>query len=252
LQRKIIFLVEDDEILRHHLKLFLCEIVEVHDFHSGEEALKEINCLSPDLIIADLNLTGMSGFELIEKIKSNSLTSHISCFILSGVDRAESIALGYEYGIDSYLIKPLDKLELLERITKHFSQQQKRIKRYFLESDSEVGSLTEDPLNKPFLEQLVQLIENRLSDTSLNAQIICEEIGISRSALYQKLKILTGESVNDFIKVVRLRKSLELLKKRQLNISGIAYETGFNTPSYFASSFRKHFGFSPSEFIKRA
>jgi ligand-binding sensor domain-containing protein/signal transduction histidine kinase/DNA-binding response OmpR family regulator len=251
LQRKIVFLIEDDEILRHYLKLFLCDIVEVHDFHSGEEALAAIMNITPDLIIADLNLPLMSGFELVEKIKSNPLTSHISCFILTGEDSVESMALGYKYGIDSYLTKPLNKFELMERITRHFLQQQQRIKRYSLEVDTEVGTLAEDPLNKVFLEKLVQLIENRLSDSTLNAQILCEEMGMSRSALYQKLKMLTGESVNDFIKVVRLRRSLKLLKKRHLNISEIAYETGFNTPSYFTVSFRKHFGFSPSEFLKK-
>lgn len=251
LQRKIVFLIEDDEILRHYLKLFLCDIVEVHDFHSGEDALAAIMNITPDLIIADLNLPLMSGFELVEKIKSNALTSHISCFILTGEASVESMALGYKYGIDSYLTKPLNKLELMERIIKHFLQQQQRIKRYSLEVDTEVGTLAEDPLNKLFLEKLVQLIENRLSDSTLNAQILCEEMGMSRSALYQKLKMLTGESVNDFIKVVRLRRSLKLLKKRHLNISEIAYETGFNTPSYFTVSFRKHFGFSPSEFLKK-
>jgi ligand-binding sensor domain-containing protein/signal transduction histidine kinase/DNA-binding response OmpR family regulator len=251
LQRKIVFLVEDDEVLRHHLKLFLCEIVEVHDFNSAEAAFAELINISPDLIIADLNLPLMSGFELVEKIKSDSLTSHISCFILTGEERTDSMALGYQYGIDSYLTKPLNKLELMERITRYFIQQQQRIKRYSIEVDTEVGTLSEDPLNKLFLEKLVQLIENRLSDSTLNAQILCNEMGMSRSALYQKLKILTGESVNDFIKVVRLRRSLGLLKKRNLNISEIAYETGFNSPSYFTSSFRKHFGFSPSEFLKK-
>jgi ligand-binding sensor domain-containing protein/signal transduction histidine kinase/DNA-binding response OmpR family regulator len=251
LQQKIVILVEDDEILRYHLKLFLCEMVEVYDFSSGEEALSQIEALSPDLVIADLNLVGMSGFDLIRKIKSSPQTSHISCFILSGEDRTEAMARGYEYGIDSYLTKPLDKLELMERITRHFIQQQQRIKRYFLEADTQVGTLADDPLNKTFLEKLVQHIENKLSDTSLNAQMLCDEMGMSRSALYQKLKMLTGESVNDFIRVVRLRRSLELLKKRHLNISEIAYETGFNTPSYFTASFRKHFGLSPSEYLKR-
>ena len=251
LQRKIVILVEDDEILRKYLQTFLCEIVEVYDFSSGEDALLQIQSLSPDLIISDLNLKGMSGFDLIKIIKSDPQTSHISCFIISGEDRTETMARGYEYGIDSYLTKPLDKLELMDRISKHFLQQQQRVKRYFLEADTDVGILTDDPLNKIFLEKLVQFIENKLSDTSLNAQILCDEMGMSRSALYQKLKILTGQSVNDFIKVVRLRKSLELLKGRSFNISQIAYETGFNTPSYYTASFRKHFGFSPSEFLKR-
>lgn len=247
LKGKVVFLIDDDDVHRQHLNSYLCDVVEIYEFPNAEEAWKQAQTVVPDLMVIDLNLPGMSGFELSKLVKSTENTSDITCIILTGETRPEWIAMGFEYGVDAYVTKPYNKKVLLEKITHYFQQQQNRIKRYLLESDITISSITNNPLNQAFLEKLVLTIEARFSESDFNAEVLCEELGMSRSSLYRKLKSLTNESVNDFIRSVRLKKSLELLKQKQLNISQVAYEVGFNSLSYFTSSFKKHFGFSPSD-----
>ena len=250
LKGKVIFLVDDDIILRENLNRYLCDIFEIYEFNSAEEALQETQRLIPDLMIVDLNLPGMSGLDFVKKVKSQDATSHIASFILSGETRAEWRLKGFEYGADAYLTKPFDKQILLDKIGHYFIQQEKKIKRYLFDSEVGVGTITDNPLNKAFLEKLVRAIETHLGDADINADSLCDEMAMSRSSLYRKLKSLTGHSVNDFIRNIRLKKSLELIKQRELNISQVAYEVGFNSLSYFTSCFKKHFGFSPSDFQK--
>lgn len=251
LKGNVIFLVDDDEVLRSHLNRYLCDIFEIFQFGSAEEALKETQRLVPDLMIIDLNLPGISGLELVKQLKSSDATSHIACFILSSETRPEWMVRGFEFGADAYLTKPLDRRALLDKIVLYFAQQEKKIQRYLFESDGDVGSITDNPINKAFLEKMVGIIEEHLANPELNADMLCAEMGMSRSSLYRKLKSLTSHSVNDFIRNIRFKKSLELLKERQLNISQVAYEVGFSSLSYFTSSFKKHFGFSPSDLQRK-
>lgn len=251
LQGKVVFLVDDDDTLRNTLNRYLCDLVEIYEFPSAEEAWKKVQEYAPELMIIDLNMAGMSGFEFSKLVKSTESTSHIACMILTGESKPEKIAQAFEFGVDAYLSKPFDRHLLVEKMGNYFQQQKNKIKRYLLDVEVDVASITDNPINKAFLEKLVKTIEERLADPNLNAELLCEELGMSRSSLYRKLKSLTDQSVNDFIRNIRLKKGLELIKERRLNISQVAYEVGFNSLSYFTSSFKKHFGFSPSEVLEK-
>ncbi len=251
LQGKVVFLVDDDDTLRNTLNRYLCDLVEIYEFPSAEEAWKKVQEYAPDLMIIDLNMDGMSGFEFTKLVKSTESTSHIACMILTGESKPERIAQAFEFGVDAYLTKPFDRQLLVEKMGAYFQQQKNKIKRYLLDVEVDVASITDNPINKAFLEKLVKTIEERLADSDLNAELLCDELGMSRSSLYRKLDSLTDQSVNDFIRNIRLKKGLELIKERRLNISQVAYEVGFNSLSYFTSSFKKHFGFSPSEVLEK-
>lgn len=248
---KIIFLVDDDPVLRNALNQYLCDMVEICQFGTAEQALKEASKIVPDMMIVDVNLPGMSGLELVKRIKSGENTSHIATFILSGETRPEWMVKGFEFGADAYLTKPFDRVMLLQKISHYFEQQEKKINRYLFEPYAKVESLSENPINKVFLQEVVGIIEENLSNSDLGTDLICRAMGMSRSSLYRKLKGLTGYTVTDFVKNIRFKKSLEMLKEGRFNVSQVAYEVGFNSLSYFTSSFKKHFGYSPSEIQRK-
>lgn len=246
LRGKKMLLVDDDDELRWIVAKSLSKFMEIHEVRSAEEAMDWLEDNTPDIALLDVFMPGISGIELCKKIKSSPGTAHVPCMVISGDTEELTRAAVFNAGADSFLTKPFKPEELLVHIITYFENYAKNIRRFFT-TDSSVDQLTQNPINKEFLSRLVFLIENHLSSDELNVDFLARELGLSRSSLYRRLKSLTGQTVNDFIKNIRMRKSFSLLKEGNLNISEVAIETGFASPSYFASSFKKHFGYSPTE-----
>ncbi len=246
LKDKTILLVEDDDAVRWALIQYLTEYVNVYELRSGKEALVWLETNVPDMAVLDINLDEVSGIDLCKKIKSHANTSHIPCMLVSGNPSPDIRKDAIASGADVFLAKPVLGEEILLHLSSYFENQEKKRKHFFLDQ-LPVESLTDNPINKAFLEKVIQVIESNLSSTELSVDFIAKSIGLSKSTLYRTLKSLTGLSANNFIRNIRMRKSLALLKEGKMNISEIATETGFNSPSYFTSSFKKHFGFNPTE-----
>jgi YesN/AraC family two-component response regulator len=197
----------------------------------------------------------MNGLEFCKAIKSNTSTSHIPVILLTSQWEERSQLSGYEAGADVYLTKPVKK-ELFIQVIINFIQSQEKLRSRIQESilsnttfQPEEGTLNK--LDEEFLQKLVAFIEANLSDPNIDARSICEELGISRTVLYAKLKSLTGQSVHEFIKSIRLKKSITYLLEGKLNISQVALEVGFNSHSYFDKCFVKQYGIGPKEYLNR-
>lgn len=249
LKGKKLLLVDDDDELRWPIVKLLSNYVEVQEVRSAEEALVWLKNHTPDMAVLDIRMPGESGLELCHKIKNSAETAHVPCTVISGEVGENIRTQVYEAGADAFLTKPFGTDELLLHISSYFENQTKKLRRYFHEG-STIDQITQNPINKEFLSHLVKLVEENLSSGELNVDFLAGELGLSRASLYRKLKSLTGQTVNDFIKDIRMRKSLHLLKAGHLNISEVAHEVGFNSLSYFTTSFKKHFGYSPTELKK--
>ncbi len=196
----------------------------------------------------------MNGFQFCREIKSSTSTCHIPVIFLTSQSEEHTQLSGYEAGADVYLTKPVKK-ELLIQVIINFIRNQEKLHEKL--RDNMPGNtlypegLTLNKLDEEFLQKMVVLIEANISDANMDARSICREIGISRTVLYSKIKTLTGQSVHEFIKAVKLKKSLQFLHEGKLTINQIAFEVGFNSHSYFDKCFVKQYGIGPKEYINR-
>jgi ligand-binding sensor domain-containing protein/signal transduction histidine kinase/DNA-binding response OmpR family regulator len=251
LQGKKILIVDDNPEIRTFLRLLLSDVFDVSEAENGAEAIQVAARSQPDVIISDMIMPVMNGLEFCQTIKNDPNTSHIPVILLTSQASEDSQLSGYEAGADSYLMKPV-KQHLLFQVVYNFIRNQDMIRQKFVQSDDLYPSdLVANQLDKEFLDRTVTYIQENLADPDLDNKKISELTNLSRTVLYGKFKSLTGQGVHDFIKSIRLKKGLKLLQEGRLNINQIAYEVGFNTPSYFSKSFTKQYGVSPSEYVAK-
>ncbi len=249
LKGKRILIVDDNQDVRNYLKALLAGIFEIFEADNGVNGLKMAKDTQPELIISDLIMPVMDGLEFCNAIKSDISTSHLPVLLLTGENNEHSQLSGYEAGADIYLTKPVNRQILLSVIF-NFIKNLERVKNRFMHTDLLVpDDLDYNKLDKEFLEKMSGYIELNLSNADLDYKMLSEHAAMSRTVLYAKFKSLTGMGVHDFIKNIRLKKALEHLQQGKLNISQIAYEVGFATPSYFSKSFTKQYKLTPKEYV---
>jgi DNA-binding response OmpR family regulator/nitrogen-specific signal transduction histidine kinase len=224
----------------------------------GPEGLELAIEIIPDLIISDVMMPRMDGFELLRKIKADKNTSHIPIIMLTAKADKESRMEGISEGADAYLEKPFNNEELQIRIKK-LLELRKTLQRFYLKkaglSDTPilVNASTESLENiaaeveNKFIIKIREVIEGHISDVEFSVEQLCSEIFMSHSKLRRKLDALTGCPPNKFIRIIRLKKAKELLKDNELSISSIAIECGFSDPGYFARVFKQEFDVTPNE-----
>ncbi len=233
-----------------HTLLMITYIAEAID---GEMGLNKAIDKIPDLIVSDVMMPKMDGYGLCKKVKADERTSHIPVILLTAKAAREDKLEGLETGADDFLSKPFDPDELLVRINNLITQREKLKEKYInwfkpkLEKEKEKILSLDDK----FLIKAQQVVEQNLSDPEFSVEFFAKEMAISRVQLHRKLKALTNQSGGEFIRILRLNKAADLLLQRTGNISETAWDVGFNDPNYFTTSFRKHFGISPSEYLAR-
>ncbi|MFD1629171.1 two-component regulator propeller domain-containing protein [Pseudopedobacter beijingensis] len=248
---RTILVVDDSREIRNYLKLLLSDMFSVVEAENGSEGFKVATEVQPDVIISDMLMPVMNGSEFCQKIKNNASTSHIPIVLLTSQNNEDSQLSGYEAGADAYLSKPVHKYILIQVIV-NFIRSQENIKMKFSQSeDIYPKDLPFSTLDREFLDKIVNYVEEHLAEPDLDHRKICELTAMSRTVLYAKFKSLTGQGVHDFIKSIRLKKSIKLLQEGRLNINQVSYEVGFNTPSYFSKSFVKQYGMTPTEYVTR-
>ncbi|MEO8404964.1 MAG: two-component regulator propeller domain-containing protein, partial [Chitinophagaceae bacterium] len=245
-----ILVVDDNEELRNFLKESLIpyyHITEATDGHAGlAKAKKEF----PDLIISDVMMPGMDGIEFCKRIKEDIETSHIPFIMLTARDALESRIEGVESGADFYFAKPLS-IHLLELTIRNiFTQKQKLKERYLTSHHAEVKDLVHSNRDKAFLDQLIAIIESHLTNPDMDVDYICTQMGMSRTKLYQKIKSISGQSIGEFIRTIRLKKAVQTMTHQDISITEVMYSVGIQTQSYFTKAFKKEFGKTPSQFLK--
>jgi DNA-binding response OmpR family regulator len=240
--------VEDEEEFRQYTSSKLREKYHVNTASDGKSALEKVNKNMPDIIITDVSMPKMNGRQLCMNLKSNLDTCHIPVILITGLTSRENVIQGFESGADAYVTKPVDFDLLFQRIDTLLENRQ-ILKRKFLQLTDEEDFELANELDKSFIERITKYIEENISDPELSLNDLYQFSGMSRTAFYHKLKILIDISPSDFIRSIRFKKAITLLKRNRHSISEVAYLVGFSDPKYFSTSFKKYFGKSPSAFL---
>ena len=250
-QTHLILIVEDNDDMRQFIKENVRTNYRVIEAIDGEDGLNKALENIPDLIISDVLMPKLNGYELCEKIKTDEKTSHIPVILLTSKAEMNGRIRGLETGADDYLTKPFNSAELLLRIKNLIEQRKKLREKFSKEITLEPKDIAVTSTDEKFLNRVLEIVEKNLSNENFSAENFAENIGMSKTHLNRKLNALTDTSANEFIRNYRLKKAARLLSSKSGNISEIAYEVGFSNPSYFAESFKKLFGYSPSEYLQK-
>ncbi|MDC6389223.1 tetratricopeptide repeat protein [Maribacter sp. PR1] len=244
-----LLVIEDNEDMRQFIKNQLLEKYRVMLAKNGKEGLKTAVSHMPDLIITDLMMPRMDGMELCEKLKTNLSTSHIPIIMLTARAGEENKIQGLETGADEYITKPFSAKELSARV-KNLIVQRQRLRQHYMDNRHAVDpkKITTTSLDKKFLEQVLNLLEEKYSDFNFNVPQMQSELAISKTQLNRKLKALTGESPRDLLRNFRLKRAAQLLGQKADTVTQIAYQVGFSNLSYFAKCFKERYGVSPSSY----
>lgn len=249
--RSKILIVEDNEELRGLLTRLFSKIYSVYEAQDGEEGLEKTKEIQPDIVLSDIMMPKMSGIEMCRKIKSNFETSHIPVILLTAQTAEEYTIQGLKMGADDYVTKPFNVKHLFMRCNNLVNSRKLLQQKYAKQMDNNVDILATNSADHQFMEQCVACIEQNLDNPDFDVNMFAQAMSIGRTKLFLKLKGITGQTPNDFILNVRLKKAQMLLMQTDTKtISEIAYEVGFNSPSYFIKRFRELFGVTPAQFQK--
>ena len=245
-----ILIIEDNSELRYYIKEILSESYYITEASDGEEGLKNSSYQMPDLIICDIMMPGMDGIQVCTRLRSNTETSHIPLIFLTARATLKDKIEGLETGADDYIMKPFEADELKVRI-RNLLDRRARLHEYFKKHGLfELDEKQVTPVDKQFLQNVMNVINEHISDPSFSTEIFADSLAISRSLLNKKLTALIGEPPGEFIRRLRLNKAAEMIKNNSGNFTEIAFGVGFNDPSYFSVCFKKQFGMSPSQYHK--
>ena len=243
-----VLVVEDNIDMHTYIRNCLSERYNIRHAKNGRDGLHIAIEKFPDLIISDVMMPEMDGFVLCQNLKTDRRTSHIPIILLTARASRESKIEGLETGADDYLTKPFDVKELEVRVKNLIEQRRRLQKRFRREITVQPKDITVTSIDEQFLQQAIEIAEANIPNNAFDVDQFCEEMAMSRSTLNRKLRALTGSSTNEFIRLLRLKRASQLLQKNSATIVEIAYQVGFNNPSYFAECFREQFGKSPSQF----
>ena len=246
----LVLVVEDNADLRKYIRTQICHEFNVIVAPNGQVGLDLAIEKIPDLIITDIMMPEMDGVTMTMKIREDDKTSHIPIILLTARDDHDTKLKGFETGAEQYLVKPFRIEELLARIKSLLSFNE-RLKKKF----SQIITLSPEDViienrDATFLTRLVKIVEDNIANESLTVETLQKEIGMSRMQLHRKLKALTNQSANDFIRSIRLKRAAQILQQPGVQISEAAYRSGFNHMSYFSKCFKEQFGVLPSDYYK--
>ncbi|MBN2698440.1 MAG: response regulator [Bacteroidales bacterium] len=248
--KHLILIVEDSEDIRSYIINGLETRFDFIEAEDGEEGLNMALKFNPDVIISDILMPKMDGYELCSRIKSTIEISHIPVILLTSRSDDEDQRVGLEMGADAYITKPFS-LKLLEARIKNLIQASVRMKeRFSKDVIYKPAGIVITSTDEKFLNRALKTVEANLSNHEFGVDLFAREMAMSQSTLYRKLKALTGESTNNFIKEFRLKQAAIILQNNDVQVSEVSLMVGFDDPAYFAKSFKQKFGKSPSEFTR--
>lgn len=246
--RKTILVVDDNAEILKYLSAALSNDFRVLTAANGNKAIEVLGADTVDLVISDVMMPDMDGVQLCRAIKRNLRTSHIPVIMLSAKADVADRLEGFKVGADDYIAKPFQTEELMAKVRNLIRTRESIILHYSRTTAPaiEPTEIAQNPLDEEFLKKAIKVMNEHLDDSQFTTDEFAREMCMSRSNLHLKMKALTGESTNDFIRRTRLKKAAELLKTHRYTVAEVSAMVGYNTPSYFATSFKNFFGHSPS------
>lgn len=249
-----ILVAEDNTELMIYFRQMLGEEYNVIEATDGTRAWEILQSESPDLILSDVVMPGLSGYELCARVKQHPDLSHIPVILLTAKTSMPEQIEGLTHGADAYVCKPFNVEYLLLLIGNQFRNRSK-LRSYYFSARSKTGR--EEPpvklnaFDRKFMDKLMELLEKSLSDMELNIDEIASEMAFSRTSFYRKLKGLTNMAPADFIRAYRLRRAAEMIEEGSWNLYEVAENVGFSNYTHFSVIFKKHFGVSPKDYRNR-
>ncbi|MCA1758172.1 MAG: response regulator, partial [Bacteroidales bacterium] len=246
--REIILIVEDNDDVRSYIREQLGDNYQVNEARHGEEGVMMAEEKVPDLIITDVMMPKMDGYQFCQAIRINEKTSHIPIIMLTARSGLDDKIVGLESGVDAYLTKPFSAKELKATVKNLILQRiqlRKRFSKSMIIKPSEVSVVSAD---KTFLEKVIRTIESNFEFEQFSVEALAENVNMSVSQLTRKLNALVDQPPGQLIRSFRLQRAADLLKQNAGTVSEICYKTGFSEHSYFSRAFKKQFGCSPSDY----
>ncbi len=245
-----VLVVEDNDEIRNYLKDGLAMHFDISVASHGEEALEIIKQEKIDLVLTDIMMPVMDGIKLSKAIKQNIRTCHIPVIALSAKSDIKDQLDALQVGVDDYIPKPFS-LSVLNMKVQNLMRTRHRIFEHYSKSlEIEPHKISFNAMDEELLNKAKKIVTKNIDNIEFSADDFAQEMGMSRSNLHLKLKAITGESTIEFIRKIRFKKACELLEDGRYSVAEVSTMVGFNTPSYFATSFKKYFGYLPTEYIK--
>lgn len=251
LNKRKVLIIEDDTDIREFLKEEIGVYFEVEVAADGTSGFEKASTYDADLIVCDVLMPGMNGFEVTRKLKTEFTTSHIPIILLTALDMEEKYQEGIESGADAYITKPFNVSLLLARIFKLIELRDKLRQKFSNEPGVAHSILCTNDKDRKFSEKLNEILNEHISDPEFSINDFAGMMGLGRTVFYKKVRGVTGYSPLEYVRVMRMKKAAEMLLTEDLTIAEIAYAVGINDPFYFSKCFKTQFEVSPSAYRKK-
>ena len=248
LNRRTILLIEDDNDVREFLLSELESCFDLKVASDGKAGIAMAKELDVDLIVSDVMMPGMNGFELTKRLKNSFETSHIPIILLTALSTDENVLEGTESGADAYITKPFSPQLLMARILQLLNQREILRQKFGKEPQEIRSAMLSNEQDSLFVKRLDSIVYSRLGEQDLSVDKVAGLLHLGRTIFYKKVRRTTGYTPNEYIRVIRLRKAAELLKEGEKNVSEVAYACSFDNPYYFSKCFKEQFGMPPSQY----
>lgn len=247
----LMLVVDDNEDFRNFISAMFTDSYRILKAEDGEIALKIILDKMPDMIICDVMMPNMDGFELCRMVKQDIRISHIPIILLTAKAGEENKYKGLEAGAEDYIAKPFNMEMLSLKVSRIIERQKKTRDQFKHKVDITTSDVEITSMDEKFVKKAVALVEANLSSSEFLVEDLCREMGMSRVYFYKKILSLTDKTPSEFIRFIRLKRAADLLEKSQLFVNEVAFQVGFNDPKYFRKYFKDEYGVSPNEYKKK-
>lgn len=248
-----LLVVEDNEELLHILQSLFSPLYQVIIARNGKEGLEQVRKEMPDIVISDIMMPVMSGSELCMKIKHDPELCHIPVILLTAMNSVEQNIEGLKRGADDYINKPFSSKILVARCNNLIRNRILIQNKFSQQELPDTQALANNPVDQKFMENVTNIIEKNMDNMEFDMNSLARELGLSRSSLYSKFKVLTGMTPNEFVLTWKLKKAAHLLKNNpELQIVDISDRLGFGSARYFTRCFKAQFNITPADYRKNA
>jgi DNA-binding response OmpR family regulator/anti-sigma regulatory factor (Ser/Thr protein kinase) len=248
--KSTLLIVEDENDIRTFIASIFAESYHIIEANNGKTGIDKAQKQLPDLIISDIMMPIQDGIELCHAIKTNELTSHIPVILLTAKVGEKNEIEGLKTGADAYVTKPFSSEKLKVQV-EQLIESRLQLQNHFSSTLQINPKLAITSTETEFLKRLQKVLDEHITNPEFTSERFCQLMHMSRTQLHRKLKAITNMTTSEFIRSQRLKLAIDLLEKSDATISEIAYQVGFNTPSYFNKCFKETYGCTPNEYVSK-